>query len=136
MPAAIAAGTPWTDLSKTGDTYFSNQMFDNILVSCAGALEANALLYANGHDLKNPLISPIYGDMHNFPPTILTTGTRDLFLINTVRVHRKLRQCGVEATLHVYEGMSQAQFCIDAFALESKEAFLEIASFFNAHLGN
>ena len=135
MPAAIAAGTPWADLSKTGDTYFSNQMLDNILVSYDGALEASALLYANGHDLKDPLISPIYGDMHNFPPTILTTGTRDLFLSNTVRVHRKLRQCGVEAALHVYEGMSHAQFCIDPFAPESKEAFLEIASFFNAHLG-
>ena len=135
MPAAIAAGTPWADLSKTGDTYFSNEMLDNILVSYDGALEANALLYANGHDLKDPLISPIYGDMHNFPPTILTTGTRDLFLSNTVRVHRKLRQCGVEAALHVYEGMSHAQFCIDPFAPESKEAFLEIANFFNAHLG-
>ena len=135
MPGAIAAGTPWADLSKTGDTYFSNQMLDNILVSYDGALEASALLYANGHDLKDPLISPIYGDMHHFPPTILTSGTRDLFLSNTVRVHRKLRQCGVEAALHVYEGMSHAQFCIDPFAPESKEAFLEIASFFNAHLG-
>jgi len=35
----------------------------------------------------------------------------------------------------VYEGMSHAQFCIDPFAPESKEAFLEIANFFNAHLG-
>jgi len=135
MPGAIAAGTPWADLSKTGDTYFSNQMLDNILVSYDGALEASALLYANGRDLKDPLISPIYGDMHNFPPTILTTGTRDLFLSNTVRVHRKLRQCGVEAALHVYEGMSHAQFCIDPFAPESKEAFLEITNFFNVHLG-
>ena len=39
--------------------------------------------------------------MHGFPPTILTTGTRDLLLSNTVRVHRKLRRAGVEATLQV-----------------------------------
>ena len=26
---------------------------------------------ANGHDLKDPLLSPVYGDMHGFPPTIL-----------------------------------------------------------------
>ena len=36
-----------------------------------------ARLYANGHDLKDPMLSPVYGDMHGFPPT-LTTGTRDL----------------------------------------------------------
>ena len=36
------------------------------------------VVYAKGHDLKDPLISPVYGDMHGFPPTILTTGTRDL----------------------------------------------------------
>ena len=135
MPAAIAPGTPWSDLTKSGDSYFTNHMLDNVLVAYDGALEASALLYANGHDLKDPMISPIYGDMNGFPPTILTTGTRDLFLSNTVRVHRKLRQCGVESALHVYEGMSHAQFCIDPFAPESKEAFLEIANFFNTHLG-
>ena len=72
-----------------------------------------AKLYANGHDLKDPMLSPVYGDMHGFPPTILTTGTRDLLLSNTVRVHRKLRQAGVEAELHVYEGQSHAQYMRD-----------------------
>ena len=64
--------------------------------------------YANGHDLGDPLLSPVYGDFSGFPPTILTSGTRDLLLSNTVRVHRKLRQAGVEAALHVYEGQSHA----------------------------
>ena len=63
--------------------------------------------YAHGHDLKDPLLSPVYGDMHGFPPAILTSGTRDLLLSNTVRVHRKLRRAGVEAVLQVFEGQSQ-----------------------------
>ena len=129
LPAALACGTPFSDLTKTGDTYFSNQKLDNILVSYEGVLEAGALLYANGHDLKDPLLSPIYGDMRNFPPTILTSGTRDLFLSNTVRVHRKLRQCGVDAALNVYEGMSHADWVIDPFTPESEEAFIEISLF-------
>src|SRR5690242_9224740 len=41
------------------------------------------------------------GDMHDFPPAILTTGTRDLLLSNTVRSHRALRAAGVEAQLEV-----------------------------------
>jgi acetyl esterase/lipase len=55
-------------------------------------------------------MSPVYGDFHGFPPTVLTTGTRDLFLSNTVRVYRKLREVGVEAMLNVFEGQSHAQY--------------------------
>ena len=110
LPGAIAPGTPWSDMTKTGDSFYANEMLDNVLVSDDGFLHAAALLYANGHDLKDPLLSPVYGDMHGFPPTILTSGTRDLFLSNTVRVHRKLREAGVEAVLQVFEGESHAQY--------------------------
>ena len=73
--------------------------------------------------------------MQGFPPAILTSGTRDLFLSNTVRVHRKLRRAGVEAELNVYEGMSHAQYQIDPSVPETKEAFTDIARFFDRHLG-
>lgn len=135
LPGAIAPGTPWSDMSKTGDSFYANEMVDNVLVSDDGFLHAAALLYANGHDLKDPLLSPVYGDLHGFPPTILTTGTRDLFLSNTVRVHRKLREAGVDAVLQVWEGQSHAQYYRDIDAPETKEYNAEIARFFNQHLG-
>jgi acetyl esterase/lipase len=62
------------------------------------------------------------------PPTILTTGTRDLFLSKAVRVHRKLRRAGVEADLNVYEGMSPAEYT-GAGMPEAQEEFGD------AHLG-
>jgi epsilon-lactone hydrolase len=135
LPAAIAPGTPMSDLTGTGDSFATNFMVDNVLVGSDGRCDAMAKLYANGHDLRDPMLSPVYGDMHGFPPTILTTGTRDLLLSNTVRVHRKLRQAGVEAELQVYEGQSHAQYMRDANAPETKEAFEEIARFFDKHLG-
>ena len=92
-------------------------------------------VYAAGHDLKDPLLSPIYGDAKGFPPTILTSGTRDLLLSNTVRMHRKLRQAGIEAVLQVFEAQSHAQYYRDDQAPESKEAFEEIAAFFDKHMG-
>jgi acetyl esterase/lipase len=46
-----------------------------------------------------------------------------------------MRQAGVEAVLQVYEAQSHAQFTFDATAPESKEAFEEIAQFFDKHLG-
>ena len=59
---------------------------------------------------------------------------RDLFLSNTVRVHRKLRQAGVASDLHVFEGQSHAQYAGDPSAPETKEHFGELAAFFDKHL--
>ncbi|HLQ91743.1 MAG TPA: alpha/beta hydrolase [Xanthobacteraceae bacterium] len=135
LPGAIAPGTPMADLTEAGDTFHTNAMVDNVLIARQASCDTRARLYANGHDLKDPLLSPIYGDMRAFPPTMLLSGTRDLLLSNTVRVHRKLRQAGVEAALHVFEGQPHGAWYRDASAPESKEAFEEIARFFDRHLG-
>jgi acetyl esterase/lipase len=133
LPAAIAPGTPWVDLTGDGDSLNANAFVDNVLVSNAGWLGAAARLYAAGRGLREPLISPIFGDFSSLPPAILTSGTRDLLLSDTVRAHRKLRQAGVEAALQVYEAQSHAQFLVP-FAPETEEAFGEIARFLGARL--
>ena len=135
LPGAISVGTPMSDATKTGDSFYTNELVDNVLVSRDGFCHAATVVYANGHDLKDPLISPVYGDMHGFPPVILTTGTRDLLLSNTVRVHRALRAAGVEAQLEVYEGQSHAQYLFDDRLPETAVAFGEIGAFFHKHLG-
>jgi monoterpene epsilon-lactone hydrolase len=134
LPAAVSAGTPMSDVTKTGDSFQTNALVDNVLVSPNGFCDAAARFYANNHDMHDPMLSPVYGDMHGFPPTILTTGTRDLLLSNTVRVHRKLREAGVEAELQVFEGQSHAYFARDDRIPEDREAFGEIAAFFDKHL--
>ena len=80
-------------------------------------------------------ISPVYGDFTNFPPTILTSGTRDLFLANIARTHRKLKRVVVVAELNVYEGMSHAQFEDVRITAESQEMYTDIARFFDRYLG-
>ncbi len=135
LPAAIASGTPWADMTRIGDTYQTNEWIDNVLVTWDGVLGGAALLYAAGHDLKDPQLSPIYGDFSGFPPAILTSGTRDLFLSNTVRTHRKLRRAGVVADLNVYEGQSHAQYSFNPGAPETRESFTDIAKFLDKYLG-
>src|SRR6266851_1331310 len=135
LPGAIAPGTPMSDLTNAGDSFRTNAMLDNVLVAPDANCDKRAALYTNGRDLKDPMLSPVYGDMRGFPPAILTTGTRDLLLSSTVRVHRTLRQAGVEAVLQVFEGQSHGQYARDASAPESREAFEEIARFFDRHLG-
>jgi acetyl esterase/lipase len=134
LPAAIAAGTPWADLSKTGDTYFANDQLDNVLVSYDGWLGEAARSYAAGRELTDPLLSPVYGDVRGFPPTLLTSGTRDLFLSNTVRMQYTLRRAGVDAELIVFEGMSHAQYLMTPDAPETRFHFAELARFFDRRL--
>jgi acetyl esterase/lipase len=134
LPAAIAPGTPMSDVTGIGDSFHTNEGVDNVLVSRDGICQAAAQYYAAGHDMQDPLLSPVYGDMAGFPPTILISGTRDLLLSNTVRVHRKLRQAGVEAALHIFEGQSHAHYLRDDSAPETKEAFAEIGEFFDKHM--
>ena len=129
LPSVLFAGTPWTDLTKTGDSYFINDGIDRFLILYEGVLEESALLYAGDNDLKHPYISPIYGDLSGFPPTFLLTGTRDLFLSNTVRTHRKLRDAGVIADLVVLEGASHGDYLIVLDAPESIASLLDLKLF-------
>lgn len=134
LPAAIGVGTPWSDMSKTGDSYFTHEKLDNLLVSYDGWLGDAAKLYANGVDLKNPLLSPIYGDLTDFPPTLLIAGTRDLFLSNTIRMHLKLRQAGNIADLVILEGVSHSQYLISFDMPEAETYFSELEQFFSLFL--
>ena len=108
LPAAALLMTPELDLTESGDSFHTNRTIDVALPN--GLPRANAL-YANGADLAHPYLSPLFGDFApGFPPTFLQTGTRDLFLSNTVRMHRALLRAGHHAELHVWEAMPHAGF--------------------------
>jgi acetyl esterase/lipase len=130
MPAAVVLGTPEVDLTESGDTFATNLGVDTML---RPLLPVN-LLYAGGEDLAHPYLSPLFGDFtRGFPPTILTTGTRDLFLSNTVRMHRALRAAGVPAELHVLEAGPHGGFW--GQAPEDAEIAAEVQRFLAAHWG-
>lgn len=135
LPGALGLGSPWTEMSGRGDSMKVNEFVDNFLVSNDGFLDASAKLYANGVDLKDPRLSALYGDLAGMPPTVLTTGTRDLFLSNTVRTHRALRRAGVPAVLQVFEGMSHIGYSVDPTMPESREAFADMMELFDKSLG-
>jgi monoterpene epsilon-lactone hydrolase len=128
MPAALVLLTPEVDLTESGDTFATNDGIDHVLESL---MTAN-LLYAGGADLADPFVSPLFGDLTGFPPTFLQSGTRDLFLSNTVRFHRALRSAGVEAELHVWEAMAHAGF--GGTAPEDFEVTAEVTRFLGEHL--
>jgi acetyl esterase/lipase len=106
LPAAAVLVSPEADLTESGDTFRTNAGIDGM-----GSLMQANLLYAAGHALTEPYVSPLFGDFGaGFPPTLLAAGTRDVFLSNAVRLHRKLRAAGVPAELHVLEAAAHGAF--------------------------
>lgn len=128
MPAGLVLLTPELDLTESGDTFVTNDGIDMVLTS----LMPVNLLYANGEDLAHPHISPLFADLTGLPPTFLQSGTRDLFLSNTVRMHRALLRDGVEAELHVFEAMPHGSF--GGTAPEDDELRAEVRRFEAVHL--
>lgn len=128
LPAGAVLLTPEADLTESGDSFETNAGLDSVL---PGSLMATNLLYAAGHDLTHPYLSPLFADFtRGFPPTMLRTGTRDLFLSNTVLLHRALRSAGVAADLHVMEAAGHGGFL--GAAPEDREIDREIRAFVDA----
>ncbi len=136
LPGALATGTPWADLTGASDSYAVNADVDGVFSRFDGVAQGMASLYAGSTALTDPLISPVHGDFAGFPPTILTTGTRDILLSDTVRVYRALRAAGVTARLEVHEAMSHAEFIYAFDSPESAVVFGDMAAFFEAHLAD
>jgi acetyl esterase/lipase len=130
LPAAIGLFTPEVDLTESGDTFHTNRDIDVVLRG--GLPEFNAL-YAGGADRADPYLSPIFADFSKgFPPTFIQTGTRDVFLSNSARIHRALRKAGIDAELHVWEAMPHGGF---GGAPEDEEMRVEFARFLAKHAG-
>jgi epsilon-lactone hydrolase len=108
LPAGVILVTPELDLTESGDSF---AVMTGVDVMLKAPLMPVNLLYANGHDLADPYLSPLFGDFsRGFPPTLLTAGTRDLFLSNAVRMHNRLRRAGNHSELYIEEAMPHGGF--------------------------
>lgn len=126
IPAALLLLTPGLDMTGAGDTRQTNKYHDVNLWGGGGDGPAN---YVGSADPKDPLVSPLFGDFTGgwWPPTFLASGTRDLLLSDTVRMHRALRRAGVAAELHVIEAGPHGNFM--GSAPEDRELMDEIRRF-------
>ncbi len=105
MPAATALMSPWSDVTPSGLSQQEPLGFDPTM-DYKTHLEIPAAAYAGDYDQKDPIVSPLYADYSTgFPPTLITTGTRESFLSDCARLSTIMRQAGVDVRLHVWEGM-------------------------------
>ncbi len=133
MPAALVLLSPWTDLTNGGDSAITLAAADPLL-SYDRLLGAAAAAYAAPGDLRNPWVSPVYGDFKpGFPPTLVQVGTRELLLSQSVRLVAALEDAGITARLDLHDGMPhlfQRHWALP----EAKRAMVHTKRFLTQHL--
>jgi epsilon-lactone hydrolase len=135
LPAALGIFSGLADFSRVGD---SRQLF--ALNGFPGQMEPvdpNHLpddQYVGKTDRKDPVLSPLFADLHGMPPTLLVTSSRDLLLSDTAIFHRALLRAGDDAQLVVFEALPHAFWYHFQFP-ETKEALELMAKFFDEKLG-
>ena len=132
-PDAMGLLSPAADLRPDSYLYEPNYTRDPTLsqLILADVLAA----YLPGIDPKDPLVSPIFGNMRGLPPTIITTGTRDLLLAMCLRTARAMHRASVDVDTRVWNGFWHVFEYYDDYP-ESAESLSEIASFLNSKAGN
>jgi len=134
MPAALGIFSGMGDFARAGD---SIAMYG--LRGLSGHLDppepgAHDPYYVGDTDAKDPILSPIYGNLRGMPSTLFVTSGRDLLLSGTANLHRAYLLAGVDARLVVYDGLTHA-FWYDPKLPEAIEANHIMAEFFVKELG-
>jgi len=134
LPAALVAISAPTDLTMKGEMYKTKALVDPILGS--GLPQDAFALYINHgtKDLRNPLISPWYGDVHGFPPTLLQVATQEILLSDSTRMADRLKAARVEVKREVWPGMFHAFFGTPQFLPEARLATQHIVKFIRRHM--
>jgi len=134
MPAAVVLWSPWSDITNTGDTYFTMKHAEPAY-SYESVLRPSADAYADPKDQKHPYVSPVYGDYtKGFPPTLIQGGTKEIFLSNFVRHYQALDAAGQTVKLDLYEGMIHVFMVAIPDSPESKLALSKVDAFLQEHL--
>jgi acetyl esterase/lipase len=136
MPAALGIFSGGGDFSKPDDSLaiFGLDGLKGPLDPPAPAGTPELPEYVGKTDPKDPVLSPIFADLHGMPPSLFITSTRDLLLSGTSRLHLAYLRAGVDAQLIVYEALPHA-FWNNISLPESRETFETMAKFLDGHLG-
>ena len=133
-PAALGIFSGFADFARPGDSIFLYSLRGlSGYLPTPGVDKREHLSYVGSTDLKNPVLSPIYADLSNLPPTLFVTSGRDLLLSGTTNLHRAFLRAGDDARLIVFDGLSHA-FWYDPELPESIEANQAMAKFLAGHL--
>lgn len=124
LPGKLVGISPWTDLTFSGASYRVNFRKDPSLTEAA--LRGHAAAYSNGNS-RDPLVSPVFGDLTGLPPSLILAGGDELLLSDAQMLAGRLIESGCRCELYVEEGLWHvyALFSIP----EARAALNKIADF-------
>ncbi|HEX6031663.1 MAG TPA: alpha/beta hydrolase [Tepidiformaceae bacterium] len=132
LPAAGVCISPWVDLCGEGESMVTKANVDP-MVGKEG-LTQMATHYA-GDDLRNPLASPLYGDLAGLPPLLIQVGTAETLLDDSTRLAGKARAAGVDVTLEEWEDMFHVWHFFAGMLPEGQQAIDRIGEFVRQRTG-
>jgi monoterpene epsilon-lactone hydrolase len=102
-PEGAVALSPVTDLALTGESFETRAEADPYFVKSqvAGLVRS----YLGENDPKNPLASPLYGDLAGLPPVRVHVGDDEVLLDDSRRYVERAVAAGVDAKLDLWMGM-------------------------------
>jgi monoterpene epsilon-lactone hydrolase len=131
LPACAITLSPWVDLEGTGESSQPGAVDDPLVAG--DVIGGMAAAYAPS-DLRNPLASPLYGDLSGLPPVQVHVGSREVLLDDSRRICAKAREAGVDAELLEEEGLIHVWPVLVPAAPESAAALDKAARFIDRAL--
>ncbi|KAA2238634.1 alpha/beta hydrolase [Chitinophaga agrisoli] len=131
LPLYSIVISPWVDLECKNASYERNKTVDTLL-GRAYLMEA-AGMYAAGRELTTPLLSPVNADFTGCPPVLVMCGTYEILEDDSVHLHKRLQECGVDATLELFEGELHVWPFNEIDTKASQQALRDMAHFVAKH---
>ena len=103
LPARLVLMSPWTDMTASGKSYTERADVDPTIT--LDYIKAVRSVYAGNEDLSSPMLSPLFGDFENFPPTLIQAGSNELLLSDSARLRDRMLAAQVPCRLEVWNGM-------------------------------
>jgi len=132
MPACAILFSPWTDLAATGASLQFNHTRDPMLVGDRIAEVAGT--YLDGADPKNPLASPLYGDLAGLPPLCIQVGASEVLLDDSTRLAERARIAGVPVEIKIWRNVPHVWQLFQGFLPEAGAALTEASAFAKRNL--
>jgi epsilon-lactone hydrolase len=132
LPAVAVAISPWTDLALTVASVITNSATE-VMVDPAGIADT-AALYADAHQLRDPYVSPLYGELGGLPPLLLHASNAEVLRDDTTRFATRARDAGVEVTVALLDDMPHVWHLFAGLLPEADEALLDIAIWLADHM--
>jgi acetyl esterase/lipase len=133
LPAAAVCMSPIFDLALTGDSVTSRAERDPMIL--ASSLQKCSTAYRGDSDPRNPLMSPLYGELSGLPPLLLQCGSEEMLRDDSVRLAAKAKAAGVDVTFEEWDEMIHVWHLFADRLTDGRQALARVGEFVRAHIG-